>query len=580
LLSIGCGDKMKWISTLILFSVWTLLAQSPDPQRIHSENEILDLEANTLSEVLVISGGHYFLRSPLSSGLQNQTLFYQGYASPEDWRLGRYQPWLSGKPKYSHSAIKTGNEAGDPLFQELRESDVATQNRTPMQEFLIYSPNHELGRVFVQHRQVDHFSQRFMPIRKNTLEPNRRPFAWFGENYPLYSLISTGYQVGTPCQNLNLFYANSYYWDQSPGSLRLQPFEVQSLQTHLVWGYVNLSYIRDHYTRGDLSDTQTHPVQHKTLMTLKGLSLTDNSKIKSAVETGFLMTHNESINNTGYLYPEELDVVPLLQLHIKYQGLGLGGIHYRNNRFWSVSDTLSYDYPKKKYNMRAAVHYDGTSGALNPNAALAELHDGDTLFLFARRPHQRSSILIQGDYALAKSKVQMGVNSWVQKDAWYFQPDSFAQGTAVTLRHGQFQNNPDYISGIQVKSGLESVLTRRLHTGIDVLVEKTVTTDYSRPEYIPPGFSSGLWLRYQFPSGLTWVQTANYKESYRINGYSRESFRSEPQWTYNLELTQSFFDESLKLRTSMLDFAANDNPDLPGAQLSRFRILVGVDWMY
>jgi len=155
---------------------------------------------------LIAMPTYTYTRMPGALGLEAEEEIW----TPEKWKnrqlFGRYAPIMDWKIAEPSLWFYTGNELGDLLWQELATTEMHP-NSTPMLYGGFATPSYEGFYALAQFKQIDHFSESTMEIRKKRLD-NSQKFSWFGENLPAYSGVFGGFGY----KNSHILVGSEYIW--------------------------------------------------------------------------------------------------------------------------------------------------------------------------------------------------------------------------------------------------------------------------------------------------------------------------------------------------------------------------------
>ena len=514
--------------------------------------------------------------------------FYQatGEVSPFLWpsqpylRFGTDRAWQSDSVPLA-VRIQAGNEIGDPLLQELAETETE-DNRTPLLlGDVSWAPLAEL-RLHAGLDQNDHFSYHTVPFRQGLAERGgREDLQWFGDNFPPKSQVNLGGAYTHRGAILAAQYNQGWWWTQSPASGWVYP-----------WEGFNADFL---YRTGDDFE----------------LSLVEQ-RWDSPLSQGFYQAHwRRSEIDMGFLGASEGDWV--WRLDVGYQ------------RREMVSDSLFQPFLEQTYPTR--FRYRQVWNA--PDSLPLQMVSTGSMGFRERMihaqhasefrekwgPHQARQIL-KAYYRHPMQGYRTPTESFAEDSSWSaaFHPGQQARGLSGELEYRERRKAfeaglsgtyaMEWEAPVFALEGLDTVdgalIRRGAYRGSAHLLQNAVARVFAGGNLGGKGFwktqagwrefwgknadsmefrPSRGWVGggggYAFPSDLRLELDAFYLGGKEVRGWG-PVFRIPAHFENNLTLEQSLFGDRLKLSLTALHAFGEDIREQPNGNPLRFRILAGM----
>lgn len=154
------------------------------------ETEGMEVGARGDGTFLVSSPTFYFDRIHGAGGIHSESELWAPSKLRDRLLLNRFSVTPSWKPLDPSVWVRTGNEVGDMIYQDvLYDTDERPDNRTPLLEGGFRTPSFmgfwATARLF----QVDHYSDENSRVRRRQVSDE---FSFFGANWPMFSTLYGG----------------------------------------------------------------------------------------------------------------------------------------------------------------------------------------------------------------------------------------------------------------------------------------------------------------------------------------------------------------------------------------------------
>ena len=447
------------MSTMSLHKIFAsvCLAALPAFALIEPETEGMEAVSRDDGTFLVGSPTYAFDRKNGAGGIHSESELW----APEKLRMRLLFNRLSETPSWTpHEAsiwLRTGNELGDMIYQDpLYEKDDRPSNRTPILEGGFRSPAFmglwATARLF----QVDHYSDETMRTRNRYVDDS---FAWFGENWPMFSTAYGGLGYTNSLVNASVLAGEEYLWTYTATSRWVPAHYKPRVEARadikdlsLTIAYEDIEYENRHKKEDGARKEVNGSVYYKCGKACE----------KGIFQIGAGMAFR-AVDDEGAVFTElEEDRVawPFMELRVQpMQRLTADVTFGVNERDWLVQDSIQFVAPAPE-NMGVVVGVKNISGSrLNPLADTKEFYDGHEIDLTA--DGQMNLIQAYASYVdTLGGFVSIGGRGslWAEHGAETFDADEYEylEKYWMNIRYGDVSRIDDWIKGVTAELWLNT----------------------------------------------------------------------------------------------------------------------------
>jgi len=559
--------------------VIVLIAVTIGFAEVQTENSVLDRKANSADFFLIQNGSEFWYKA------FTQTIPYSNrelYQLPEfdTYRLyGKEYSVFKALPQSKLSRIQTGNEVGDPLFQELDENYETESNRTPMTELILYTPEMYGWKLFGGLEQVDHFCSGDMAYKKKLLDRQNEtfdasPYAWFGENYPQYSSLIAGGTKTFKKGSAQFSHRSGWLWLNLKGSGRLLPYKNRVSQVELTVNNWRIAS-RFNWKRYLGDDTLRHYSSYTTDYMFEYHShISKQTTHRIGVDMS-LRGNNEIIE-----YASPYIVIPYaLFEYSDKKSLTLKNTLSFNGTYFLLRDSLMI---RTRDTLSGAGFSAYVTNQINPRDDYRELptigYSDTTQIDHQKLMHMYSAEGFFGE-SIGMMQWQIYASPWMVLNPHYFSLIDTVSDSGYILRKGSYTSHNGYAWGLKssVKTLVEPV--ERVSLSGNVQLQRYWGSARSSLDFLESELSAIIAASYRTSLNLELSVNSIFMTRRYLNNWGPEPVEISGGWEHNVSLKQLFFDEKLSLWFSALNIGASELKEHPNGAFDRFRLIAGMSWV-
>jgi hypothetical protein len=432
-------------TALFKVTVFSLFCTVAAFAAVDAEMEGMEVDSQDNGTFLVGGPTFYFDRVLGAGGLHSESELWSPAKLRQRLLFNRMSVLPSWDPHEPSIWLKTGNELGDLIYRDFITSEDRPSNRTPILEGGFRIPSFKgfwvTGRAF----QDDHFSTATMSARKKWVSDE---FAFFGENYPLFSTLYAGGGYSSGAVDIFALAGEEYLWMFTESSrwipVHYKPrAEVRADVENLA---VTVAYEDGEYQNKSKKETGERKEWNGSLRYRCG-DVCRRGVLQLSAGLAFRMVDDE-----GTVY-SELDhdrvLLPFMELRVAPTSRLVADAAFAiNDRDWLVQDSVEFRpaTPKNSGVLLGVKNISGTR--LNPLADNREFYDGDTISLTANGQMN----LVQGYSAFADTVGNVGLGGrgsfWAEHGAETFNVRKFVKDDKMVYRHGDVSRINTWIRGV------------------------------------------------------------------------------------------------------------------------------------
>ena len=553
------------IIAVLIVSTSALLA-NVDP-----EMEGMEVVSRDDGTFLIGSPTYYFDRKLGSGGIFSESELWTPRKLRYRLLFNRMSVLPSWNPIEAPSVwMKTGNELGDLIYQDFI-TDVGDRptNRTPILEVGVRTPMfHGLWATF-RLFQDDHYCFYSGDHYRNKVVDDN--FAFFGENWPMFSSAYGGLGYTNDFINASLLAGMEYIWLFTESSrwipVRYKPrvearADVGDFSATLVFENAEFQNVKKKET-GERKEVNGSVVYNCGENCKRGmLQLSAGLAFRFVNDDGVVYT---GLDNDRVLWPFlEMRFKPMDQLKFDV----MFGV---NDRDWLVQDSVEYQLPVlEKMNVTfGAKNISGTR--LNPIADTHEYFDGDTISLVASGRMN----LLQGYVRFEDSLTNFlgfGLRGsfWAEHGAETFDVEKFVDDGIYTFRHGDVARINSWIKGVTgefwLKLWYKEMLNFTALTGFERIDGKEKRFEVNPSEFFV-SFSADWLIKKTFRIS----HSLRYRSDAEWNLRSRDPYVVKGDWYWDATFEQRFPKWGLSLAGTIVQALGDEVIEIPNGDFSRLR---------
>lgn len=496
--------------------------------------------------------------------------------SPEKLRLRLFLNRFSGTPSWTPQApgvwMKTGNEIGDMIYQDLLTDENET-NRTPILEAGFVSPSvagfWATARLF----QVDHYSSAAYSERKKWI--GSMEYAWFGENLPLFSTAYGGLGYTQGKLNASVLVGKEYLWIYGESGRWIPVTYSPRVEGRVDYGPLQATVT---YEKGEFENKAAHESGTREEVNGSLYYSCDKACRSGMLQAGAGAAFRATRDDGDVYFGLEDDFVawPFIELRFSPEEHFVVSANFgANDRDWLLQDSLEFRF-FPGYDTDILFGIGNRAGTrLNPLGDTYEFFDGDTLDLAPSGYFQlhRAYFDVNGN----ANPFTLGgrIAGWIEEGAETFDTLYVEGSKSNPLRKGDVSRIKSWIYGasgeVRASYAFEKLFKLEARGGME-----RISGPEKRFEVNPAeGWVSfvGYW---NFSDYLRVTQSVNYRSDARWNLRSADPLVVKGAWYWNITAEENFPEWGLTLTGTLLHIIGNDNVQVPGGGVDRTRFYCGV----
>lgn len=494
-------------------------------------------------------------------------------ALPGQWRwFGSRLPALDPQEPAPSWSAGFGNELGDPLF---RESTVdAPVNRNPALHLDASTPRLGDWRLGLLFDQVDHYSDRLIPVRNAILGsprledadiPTRRSF--FGENIPGHSFAGGG--AASP--GFGAAAKTGWIWLPSPGSRELQCWRATTASFRARIAAFEWRHAVGQFDRADRAEGSTRQSQGWISAGPAGDSLL-------SADAGFRYGAVERDGDVPWHPAERLDLAPWIALSGRFGSWKAGGFHEFGTDRFSLRDSLEWTgaagpaTPSLLLSGRWTDRPDGTAPWRDSSAAGIVHMDSRALEQTCRA--RLALRLSRGPLTLALSS-----SPWWVAHPRAFAPTAFdtlqkSGGVVWIARAGSERALPGVLWGWKQEATIAIAAASFLSFDAGAGFDPVLGGPSGETDLVAPLWTASIGAAFRHRSGFSCRPQLVWRDEAVLRHLAPDDWTVPSGFDANLWIEQDYFAGRLVLSMAALDVLSRDPIQTPDANVARARLLV------
>ena len=561
---------MNSLFNKILFSVLTISLCSAFAS-IDAEMEGMEVVSRDDGTFLIGSPTFYFDRALGAGGIHSESELWTPRKLRYRLLFNRMSILPSWDPIEAPSVwMKTGNELGDLIYQDfLTDTKERPTNRTPILEAGVRTPLFHGFWATFRLFQDDHYCFKSAYAYRNRLVKDE--FAFFGENYPMFSSAYGGLGFTNDFVNASVLAGMEYMWIFTESSRWIPVQYKPRVEARADIGNFSTTLV---YENAEYQDKRKKETGERTEVNGSVIyKCGENCRrgmLQLSAGLAFRFVEDEGSVYTGLASDRVL--WPFLEMNVRPQDrLKFDVMFGINNRDWLVQDSVEYDIPVLE-KMNVSVGAKNISGTrLNPIADTHEFFDGDTISLTAAGHMDLLQGYVRFEDSLT-SFLGFGLRGsfWAEYGAETFDTEEFVDDKIYTFRHGDVARINSWIKGVTgefwLKLWYKDLINFTALTGFE-----RIDGDEKRFEVNPSEFFVAFNADWLIKKMFRISHSIRYRSDAQWNLRSRDPFVVKGDWFWDATFEQRFPKWGLSLAGSIIQALGKDVIETPNGEYSRVR---------
>ena len=565
--------KFSFSTTLSMLALSVVMAGAAiDP-------EMEGMEAVSRDDGTFLVGGptFFFDRILGAGGIHSESELWTPQKLRSRLLFNRMSLLPSWDPKEPSVWVKTGNELGDMIYQDVITEKDRPTNRTPILEGGFRSPSFKGFWATARAFQDDHYSARTYSYRKKFVSDE---FALFGENYPMFSSMYGGVGFTNDLVNASVLAGEEYLWEYLESSRWMPVHMAPRVEARAdFWNFQVTAAFEHAEYQNDRADEsgERNEVNGSVLYKCgdacrKGLfQLSAGIAFRFVSDDGDVYT---GLDNDRVLWPfMQLRVQPLRWLRADVT-FGM------NDSDWLVQDSVEMGLPAPVKGLGVTIGVKNVSGTrLNPLADDEEYFNlkgvSDTIGL---APSGQMN-LVQGYLAFADTVASVSLGGrasfWAEHGAETFDVEDFVKDGGFEFRYGDVSRIDSWIKGITgelwIDAWLEDWFKFRALGGFERIDGPTGRFEVTPSEFFV-AFTGDWLVRKSFRVS----HSLRYRSDAQWNLRGHDALIVKGDWYWDATFEQQFPRLGLYLTGTLIHVLADEVVQVPNGDYDRLRFVCTV----
>ena len=522
---------------------------------------------------LVAGPTYQFDRILGAGGMHSESELWSPQKIRQRLLFNRFSILPSWEPLAPSVWVKTGNELGDMIYQDLITNDERPANRTPILEGGFRTPNFHGFWVTARGFQDDHYSTGTSPRRKMV----DSEFSHFGENYPLFSSIYGGLGYTDKFISTSILVGEEYIWEYMESSRWIPVHFKPRIDGRVdIW---NMSII----TAYEDAEYQNKAFNEKgSRKELNGSIVYNcNEKCRKGIVQLSAGLQYRAVSDSGSVYTGlENDVViwPFAELRVDASRFLRADVTFgMNDRDWLVEDSVEIRSPQVIKNFGSVIGVKNISGSrLNPIADDKEFFTysevSDTIDLSPSGSMHLVQAYLSFEDTLGAISIGGRASVWTEYGAETFDTTGFVSDGGYYYRYGDVGRINSWIKGVTgelwINTWLEDWFKFETRAGFERIDGLDRGVEVTPSEFFLQ--FGGDWL---IRKSFRVSHSIRYRSDAEWNLRSRDPFVIKGDWYWDATFEQRFPKIGLSLSGSLIHVLADEVVQVPNGGYDRIRFV-------
>ena len=565
--------KFSFSTTLSMLALSVVMAGAAiDP-------EMEGMEAVSRDDGTFLVGGptFFFDRILGAGGIHSESELWTPQKLRSRLLFNRMSLLPSWDPKEPSVWVKTGNELGDMIYQDVITEKDRPTNRTPILEGGFRSPSFKGFWATARAFQDDHYSARTYSYRKKFVSDE---FALFGENYPMFSSMYGGVGFTNDLVNASVLAGEEYLWEYLESSRWMPVHMAPRVEARAdFWNFQVTAAFEHAEYQNDRADEsgERNEVNGSVLYKCGDACRKGMFQLSAGIAFRFVSDDGDvytGLDNDRVLWPfMQLRVQPLRWLRADVT-FGM------NDSDWLVQDSVEMGLPAPVKGLGVTIGVKNVSGTrLNPLADDEEYFSlkgvSDTIGL---APSGQMN-LVQGYLAFADTVASVSLGGrasfWAEHGAETFDVEDFVKDGGFEFRYGDVSRIDSWIKGITgelwIDAWLEDWFKFRALGGFERIDGPTGRFEVTPSEFFV-AFTGDWLVRKSFRVS----HSLRYRSDAQWNLRGHDPLIVKGDWYWDATFEQQFPRLGLYLTGTLIHVLADEVVQVPNGDYDRLRFVCTV----
>ena len=565
--------KFSFSTTLSMLALSAVMAGAAiDP-------EMEGMEAVSRDDGTFLVGGptFFFDRILGAGGIHSESELWTPQKLRSRLLFNRMSLLPSWDPKEPSVWVKTGNELGDMIYQDVITGKDRPTNRTPILEGGFRSPSFKGFWATARAFQDDHYSARTYSYRKKFVSDE---FALFGENYPMFSSMYGGVGFTNDLVNASVLAGEEYLWEYFESSRWMPVHMAPRVEARAdFWNFQVTAAFEHAEYQNDRADEsgERNEVNGSVLYKCGDACRKGMFQLSAGIAFRFVSDDGDvytGLDNDRVLWPfMQLRVQPLRWLRADVT-FGM------NDSDWLVQDSVEMGLPAPVKGLGVTIGVKNISGTrLNPLADDEEYFNlkgvSDTIGL---APSGQMN-LVQGYLAFADTVASVSLGGrasfWAEHGAETFDVEDFVKDGGFEFRYGDVSRIDSWIKGITgelwLDAWLEDWFKFRALGGFERIDGPTGRFEVTPSEFFV-AFTGDWLVRKSFRVS----HSLRYRSDAQWNLRGHDPLIVKGDWYWDATFEQQFPRLGLYLTGTLIHVLADEVVQVPNGDYDRLRFVCTV----
>ena len=565
--------KFSFSTTLSMLALSAVMAGAAiDP-------EMEGMEAVSRDDGTFLVGGptFFFDRILGAGGIHSESELWTPQKLRSRLLFNRMSLLPSWDPKEPSVWVKTGNELGDMIYQDVITEKDRPTNRTPILEGGFRSPSFKGFWATARAFQDDHYSARTYSYRKKFVSDE---FALFGENYPMFSSMYGGVGFTNDLVNASVLAGEEYLWEYLESSRWMPVHMAPRVEARAdFWNFQVTAAFEHAEYQNDRADEsgERNEVNGSVLYKCGDACRKGMFQLSAGIAFRFVSDDGDvytGLDNDRVLWPfMQLRVQPLRWLRADVT-FGM------NDSDWLVQDSVEMGLPAPVKGLGVTIGVKNVSGTrLNPLADDEEYFNlkgvSDTIGL---APSGQMN-LVQGYLAFADTVASVSLGGrasfWAEHGAETFDVEDFVKDGGFEFRYGDVSRIDSWIKGITgelwIDAWLEDWFKFRALGGFERIDGPTGRFEVTPSEFFV-AFTGDWLVRKSFRVS----HSLRYRSDAQWNLRGHDALIVKGDWYWDATFEQQFPRLGLYLTGTLIHVLADEVVQVPNGDYDRLRFVCTV----
>ena len=565
--------KFSFSTTLSMLALSAVMAGAA----IDPEMEGMEAVSRDDGTFLVGSPTFFFDRILGAGGIHSESELWTPQKLRSRLLFNRMSLLPSWDPKEPSVWVKTGNELGDMIYQDVITAKDRPTNRTPILEGGFRSPSFKGFWATARAFQNDHYSARTYSYRKKFVSDE---FALFGENYPMFSSMYGGVGFTNDLVNASVLAGEEYLWEYLESSRWMPVHMAPRVEARAdFWNFqVTAAFEHAEYQNDRIDESgERNEVNGSVLYKCGDACRKGMFQLSAGIAFRFVSDDGDvytGLDNDRVLWPfMQLRVQPLRWLRADVT-FGM------NDSDWLVQDSVEMGLPAPVKGLGVTIGVKNISGTrLNPLADDEEYFSlkgvSDTIGL---APSGQMN-LVQGYLAFADTVASVSLGGrasfWAEHGAETFDVEDFVKDGGFEFRYGDVSRIDSWIKGITgelwIDAWLEDWFKFRALGGFERIDGPTGRFEVTPSEFFV-AFTGDWLVRKSFRVS----HSLRYRSDAQWNLRGHDPLIVKGDWYWDATFEQQFPRLGLYLTGTLIHVLADEVVQVPNGDYDRLRFVCTV----